>query len=239
MKQLITLIGLFFLLTSTPAFGQCDEFAQAILSIVKTESYSDFKKYFEPKEAKRTRMLWPQDTAATNYLNRLEANLYQDLVTSAQGFREMWKKQGIDLSSASYVSCERTSGIKSAIKINFKILTRNESFIIQTFEGDQTYITSALMNGKHGFTTPITSFTIINNQKYTTFKPRKDELAKGLTHLKRFLSAQSITDYNYHCTLGLNSLFGGTFLEFLVMVEERNMYVLVDLNSGKCEEVFK
>lgn len=226
-------------LYSHTAQSQCDDFSKAILQIIKQESYSDFKHYFEPKEAKRKRMQWPEDTAATNYLNALEAALYESLVSSAKSFREERKKHGWDLSKATYVGCQRTPGLVSAIKVNFKIHNRDESFIIQTFESDQIYITKELIDGKKGFVTPVKSFTVIDNTKYTTFKPRKDEKAKALSYLEKFLAEQSITDYKHYCTLGLMSMRGETFLEFMVMHGESTLYTLVNLDSGECKEVFK
>lgn len=238
MKRILLLI---FLITIFPqhAFSQCDDFSKAILTIVKTASYQDFKQYFEPNEAKRTRMQWPDSEDATNYLNTLNDSLYKKLVASIKQFEAEYKKHGWDLAKASYVSCQRTSGVSSAIKINFKILNRDESFIIKTHEGDRIYITSPLIDGKKGYVTPVKSYTVIDNKQYTTFKPRKDELSKGVLHLKRFLEEEGITDYRQHCTLGLNDMYGGVFLEFLVMGDDGNQYFLADLATGHCKEVFK
>lgn len=230
---------LLFILGHDIAFSQCDEFSKAILQIVKSEQYQDFTQYFEPIEAKRARMFWPNDADATNHLNALNDSLYKYLVSSAKAFRASRSEGGWDLSKATYVNCQRTSGTSSAIKINFKIHNRKESFIVKTFESDKIYLTSELIDGKKGFSTPITTYTVIDNKKYTTFKPRKDELANGLIHLKKYLTTHNISDYTYHCTLGLNDLYAGVFLEYLVMYEDSNMYVLVNLSSGECKEVFK
>ena len=243
MKQIITclvLAGLCLNPQLTTA-QQCDAFAQKLLNTLKKASYQDFRKLFEPTEKKRKRMQWPETQEATNYLNALDSTLYKALIQSSKHYRDSLNKLGWDMAKASYTSCERSPGINSAIKVNFKIYNRDESFIVQIYQSDNTiYLTDVLKNGKEGFQTLIKSFTVIDNKKYGTFKPRKDELAKGSQLLKRYLQEKEIEDYDFYATLGLIDLVEGIYMEFLVRYGENSqLYVIVDLGTGECQEVFK
>lgn len=240
MKRLILLSLLLqgFLVTA-PTSAQCDEFAKAILEIVRRESYQKLSQHFEPKEAKRTRMQWPEGEDATKYLNDLEEALQKDLVIGLKGFREGLQKQGWDLSKATYVGCERTHGKSSIVKIKFKIYNRDESLLVPTYDGDAIYITNVMMDGKKGLANQYQSYTLVGGERYLTFKPRQDELTKGIIHLKRFLQNEEISDYKEQCTLGLTDFEGIPFLEYLVLYGETNMYVHVNIESGHCKEIFK
>lgn len=240
MKQAI---GLFFILQGLliipPSTAQCDAFAKTILEIVRTESYEQFRQHFEPKEAKRSRMQWPEEEEATNYLNDLENALYKDLEIALKEYRAALQKQGWDLTKATYVGYERTAGKSSVIKINFKIHEYDASLLVPTYEGEDIYMTSVILDGKKGLAHQYQSYTLVDGERYTTFKPRADELAKGKGYLTRFLTQEFITDYTQKCTIGLSNLDGIAFLEYLVLYGDKSSYFHVNLETGRCMEVFK
>lgn len=238
MKKHGLIIGLLCLFNyGKCTYAQCDAFSQAILKIIKTESYSDFSKYIQPTEELIKILHWENDSTSNALLQSLNDSLFHALIQNAKDIRDTIISKGNKLSSVKYENCSIGSGAASEILIRFSIDGLFDSLKVLTMETSRTYIVLPL-EYHIAFTPEVINFKIDHENNFATFKPQKDELELGEKYLQEYLKNNTIIYTTYRFILGYQNEKNHTFLRYIVFQANGKIKLLeVDLMSGSWAEI--